>query len=95
VIEIMRFRLAGGADDRAFEATDRRVQIEFAYRQPGLQRRTVARSGDGEWIVIDLWRSEQDADRGAEAWEGDPATTAFMSFVDAGTLTVSRYDTLD
>ncbi len=91
----MRFRLVQGADDQAFRAADRRVQTEFAYRQPGLQRRTVARAEDGEWIVIDLWRSEQDAERSTQAWEDDAATLAFMSFVDTGSVSVSRYDTLE
>jgi hypothetical protein len=95
VIEIMRFRLAPDADDQVFEAADRRVQTEFAYRQPGLLRRTVARADDGEWIVIDLWQSREDADRCAQAWEGDPVTTEFMSFVDAGTVSVDRYQSFD
>jgi hypothetical protein len=91
----MRFRLAPDADDQAFEAADRRVQTEFAYRQPGLLRRTVARAEDGEWIVIDLWQSAEDADRCAQAWEDDPLTAEFMSFVDPGTVSVGRYQTLD
>ncbi len=95
VIEIMRFRLSRDADARAFAAADRRVQTEFAYRQPGLLRRTVARAEDGEWTVIDLWRSDQDAEAAGRAWEGDPVTTEFMSFVDPGTVSVRRYDTFD
>ncbi len=91
----MRFRLAEKADPQAFEAADRRVQTEFAYRQPGLQRRTVARAEDGEWVVIDLWRTDQDAERCARAWEGDPVTAEFMSFVDADSVSVRRYETLD
>ncbi|MGH9079774.1 MAG: hypothetical protein ACRDYE_06830 [Acidimicrobiales bacterium] len=95
VIEIMRFRLALHADSLAFEAADRRVQIEFAYQQPGLLRRTVARAADGEWVAIDLWRSSQEAERGAEAWELDPVAADFMSFVDVDSVSVDRYETLD
>jgi hypothetical protein len=95
VIEIMRFRLTEQADDQAFEAADRRVQTEFAYQQPGLLRRTLARAEGGEWIVIDVWHSKEDAERCAEAWEGDLATAEFMSFVDAGTVSVGRYETFD
>ena len=46
VIETMTFRLAPGADEQAFLDADRRVQTDFAYRQPGLMRRTTA--GDFE-----------------------------------------------
>jgi hypothetical protein len=95
VIEIMRFRLRPDAAHQAFEAADRRLQTEFAYRQPGMLRRTVARAADGEWIVIDLWHTGEDADRAALAWEDDASAAAFMHFVDAGTVSVARFDTLD
>ncbi len=91
----MRFRLAEGADPTAFRSADRRLQTEFAYHQPGLQRRTVARADDGEWVVIDLWRSVADADRCAAAWEDHPVAAGFMAFVDPGSVSVARYETLD
>ncbi len=95
VIEIMRFRLLDDVDSQAFEAADRRLQTGFAYRQAGMLRRTVARAPEGEWIVIDLWHTGEDADRAALAWEDDPVTAGFMSFVDADSVSVARYDTLD
>lgn len=91
----MRFRLLPAADRGAFEAADRRLQTEFAYRQPGLVRRTTARASDGEWIVIDLWRSSEDADRTGAAWDDDPVVRSFLSFVDGESVSVSRYETLD
>lgn len=90
-----RFRLAAGADEEAFREADSRVQSEFAYRQAGLLRRTVARSDDGTWIVVDLWRSAADADAAEGRWGQDPATTAFMSFVDADSVRSERYTERD
>jgi len=95
LIEIMRFRLVPGADEDAFKAADGRVQSDFAYRQPGLLRRTTARADDGTWIVIDLWRSEPDADAAGGRWDGHPVTAQFMSFVDATSVRTERYRTLD
>jgi hypothetical protein len=95
VIEIMRFRLVPDADTHAFLTADRRVQAEFAYRQPGMLRRTVARAADGEWIVIDLWRSGVDADRATRAWEDDPVPAEFMGFVERASVSVDRFETLD
>jgi hypothetical protein len=95
VIEIMSFRLAPGADETAFLQADRRVQTEFAYHQPGLLRRTTARSQDGAWIVVDLWRSEADADACDASWGQDEATAGFMSFIDPATTSTQRYATLD
>lgn len=95
VVELMRFRLRPDADTDAFLAADRRVQSEFAYRQPGMLRRTLARAADGEWVVIDLWRGLADADGATRAWEDDPATATFMEFVDRPSVSVERFETLD
>jgi hypothetical protein len=94
VLEIMRFRLKEGVDEAEFRVADARLQTEFAYHQPGLRRRTAARSAEGEWLVIDLWRSAADADACLELWEGDPVVEAFMAFVDARSVQDARYEEL-
>ena len=95
VIETMTFALRPDADEEAFLAADRRVQVEFAYQQPGLLRRTTARDRAGGWIVVDLWRSDDDADAMGERWDTAPAPAALMAFVATGTVQVHRYETLD
>src|SRR5258705_9495754 len=94
LIETMTFRLAPTTDEAAFLEADRRVQTEFAYRQPGLVRRTTARSEDGEWIVIDVWQSAAAAEACAERWDGDPIAAAFMALVDRASVRTQRYTTL-
>jgi hypothetical protein len=95
VIETMTFRLRPGADEDVFLAVDKRLQSEFAYQQPGLVRRTTARGGDGAWIVIDLWYTADDADAMSARWDTDALAKEFMSHVDADTVEVRRYTTLD
>lgn len=90
----MRFRLRPGGDEAAFLAADRRVQEDFAYQQPGLLRRTTARSTDGNWIVIDLWRSAADADACDARWEHDPVAQEFMALVDQSSVAVQRFQPL-
>jgi hypothetical protein len=91
MIEIMRFRLAPDTDEAAFLTADKRVQEDFAYKQPGLLRRTTARGPDGGWIVVDLWRSAADADACDERWERDPATQGFMALLDRPSVSTERY----
>jgi hypothetical protein len=95
VIEIMSFRLSPGTSEAAFLAADRRVQEEFARRQPGLLSRTTARGEDGGWIVIDLWRSAADADACDTRWEHDPVTQGFMALLDRSSVTTERYEQPD
>ena len=97
VIETMTFRLRDDADDEAFLAVDKRLQSDFAYQQPGLIRRTIAR-GHGaqanEWLVVDLWWEAESADACAHRWETDTLAQEFMSFVDRTTVDVRRYEDL-
>jgi hypothetical protein len=88
----MRFRLSPDCDEAAFLLADKKVQEEFAYAQAGLQRRTTARGQDGNWVVIDLWRSAEDADACDVLWDSDPIAQHFMSFVDH--VSVKRYQQL-
>jgi hypothetical protein len=95
VIEIATFRLGVQSTEAAFLDADRRVQTEFLYQQPGLVRRTTARDGDGNWIVIAHWRSAAEADAAATRAERDDVASTFAALVDVTTLTTRRYETLD
>jgi hypothetical protein len=95
MIEIMTFRLTAGAAEDAFRTADKSVQSDFAYRQAGPLRRTTARNDSGDWVVIDLWRSVQDADASDARRADDPVRAEFMSFIDPTTPQTERYDTLD
>ena len=97
VIETMTFRLKDDVDEAAFLAVDKRLQSDFAYQQPGLVRRTIARGhGDREreWLVLDVWWSAEVADACAQRWEDDPLAQEFMSFVDRSSVEVRRYEDL-
>jgi hypothetical protein len=91
----MRFRLRAGVEEREFLQADARLQSDFAYQQPGLLRRTTARTEDGEWLVIDLWRSRSDSEACASRWEGDSVVQAFMALIDEASIQTGRYDELD
>ena len=95
VIEILRFRLRTGADEEAFVAADKRLQAEFAYQQPGLLRRTVARGEGQEWVVLSLWATPDSADAGDMLWAPDDTCRAFRSFIDPGTVRSERFVELD
>jgi hypothetical protein len=61
VFEILTFRLAPGVDASSFRAIDARVQIEFAYQQPGFVRRTLGRHDDGRWLILTIWTDVESA----------------------------------
>ena len=95
VIETTTFRLADGVGDEQFLDVDERVRTGFLYQQPGLVRATTARGNDGEWIVVVLWVSDEDANAAERRASSDPATGALMALVDARTVDRRRYNTFD
>ncbi len=93
-VEITTFRLAEGVTDQSFLALDKRVQTELIPHQPGFLRRTTARHGD-DWLVVTLWASDADAAAFQRAADGTELQAAFEQSVEAGSLHLTRYETLD
>lgn len=94
IVEVTTFRLAEGISDESFLALDKRIQTELVPNQKGFLRRTTARHGD-DWLVVTLWSDEADAAAFQRAIEGHALQHAFNSAVEAGTLHLTRYTTLD
>jgi hypothetical protein len=94
IVEVTTFRLREGFSDESFLALDKRLQTELVYSRPGIVRRTTARHGE-DWLVVTLWATEGDAAAFQRAAEGDPLQTQYEEAVEAGTLHLTRYTTLD
>ncbi|HEX7168767.1 MAG TPA: hypothetical protein VF230_17445 [Acidimicrobiales bacterium] len=91
IVETRTFRLADGATDDSFLVADSRVQTEALPNRPGFLRRTTARAADGEWLVVTLWGTEQDAVDADAATADHPAVLAFDELVDRASVIVRRY----
>jgi len=94
IVEVTTFRLAEGIGDNAFLALDKRIQTELVPNQPGFLRRTTARHGE-DWLVVTLWASDDAAAAFQRAAEAHPLQADFEQAVEAGTLHLTRYATLD
>jgi len=94
IVELTTFRLAEGVSDESFLALDRRIQTELIPNQDGFWRRTTARHGD-DWLVVTLWATEDDAAGFQRAIDGHPLQLEFERAVEAGTVHLTRYSTLD
>ena len=94
IVEITTFRLAEGVTDQSFLALDRRIQTELVPNQTGFVRRTTARHGE-DWLVVTLWASDADAAAYQRAVADHPVLVEFEHAVEAGTLHLTRYTTLD
>lgn len=96
LIEITTFSLRPDADTDRFLAADRRVQTEAVPRCAGFVRRTTARSPGGQrWLVLTLWRSSADALAAAEPVSTHAASIELHAFVEPGSITVERFETLE
>ena len=95
MIVITTFRLRPETDEEAFLALDTRMQTELAYHEAGLVRRTTARSAGGRWLVIEIWRSEEDADASASDRADSSLHGEYRSLIDGQALQSDRFTTFD
>jgi len=61
VTVIAPIKLAKGKSEADLLAASDRFQTEFASKQPGILRRELVRTGEGEYIDIVQFRSAEDA----------------------------------
>ena len=92
LIEVRTFRLPPGASDGAFIDADEHLQQRLSSAD-GFLRRTTAWRADGErtWLELILWASAAHADDAAVV----DARGAFDALVDAATVRVERFESLD
>ncbi|HEY5023695.1 MAG TPA: hypothetical protein VII76_01850 [Acidimicrobiales bacterium] len=95
VIETVTFRLAPGVAETEFLDADGQAQTEFFYAQRGLVRRTTARGAGGEWLVLTLWGSSDDADASTEAGRHDAAASRWATCLEPSSVATNRYRALD
>jgi hypothetical protein len=86
LLETTTFRLADGVDEAGFLAADEALQAELSPRR-GFVRRTTARGEEGEWLVLTMWWSAEEADHA-------PAAVP-EALVDAPSVRRGRFETLD
>lgn len=91
VIEIVTFKLKAGVAASEFAPIDKAVEREHVAQQPGFVSRESAHGAGGEWLVIVHWRSAKDADASMATFEKAPAAAAFMSKIEASTMSMKRY----
>ena len=94
IVEVTTFRLAEGMSEEQFLELDKRFQTELVPNRAGFLRRTTARHG-GEWCVVTLWWSEDDAAAFARDSARDPLRAEFDAALEVGTVHSTRYTTLD
>ena len=94
LIELTTFNLVNVTEEAAFLEADRVVQAELSCRE-GFVRRTTARGEEGDWLVMTIWRTRDHAEASTAGNGNGPGAETFAPLVDASTLTIRRYFTLD
>lgn len=89
MFEILTFRLAADVDAQTFRALDERIQVEFAYRQPGFIRRTLGRHDDGRWLALTIWADPESSSAAQQAFEESDLGSEFAAV--ATDVSVERF----
>ena len=94
IVELLTFRLRPEVSEDEVRAREARVYEEFAMQQPGIIRRTTARSVDGEWLVVQLWGDLAAAEAADRVAGAHPAVAALHELADPSSLSSRRYEDL-
>jgi hypothetical protein len=94
VIEVIQFRLNDVTSVDDFVAINENYQTDFAYRQEGLRRRTVATNLDGGWLSLTIWSSKSDVHRANEEAESSTVAQAFEACIEPSSKTVEYFKEL-
>ncbi|ONI84652.1 hypothetical protein ALI22I_29375 [Saccharothrix sp. ALI-22-I] len=91
VVENIRFRLIDGVTEADFRERDKKVHFEYMAQQPGFVSRWSSVSAEGEWFVVVLWATPEDAQATINGFFGAPETQEFLAAVDKTTVAAGSY----
>lgn len=91
VIELVRFRVNDGVDEREFRALNERFQRDVVPTLPGLERREATLAEDGEWMLVLRYADMASAQRGPQA-DTSELSGQFIAMVDMATMSAARYE---
>jgi heme-degrading monooxygenase HmoA len=91
MILVVTYRLRTNADESAFIALDAQLQTDFYYQQPGIERRTTARSTDGAWVTISHWDSTDAIAAARSAAVAEGVMAKLGEYIDMSTITGTTY----
>jgi hypothetical protein len=94
VIEVTKFRLNDAKSVDEFLLINAKYQTDFAYRQVGLRRRTVATGLDGERLSLTFWGSKSDVQRANEQAERSTVAQEFEACVEPSSKRVEYFKEL-
>ena len=95
MIEIVTFQLRKDADPEQFKAFEAKLQTEFYYHQPGLERRTTAGGENQSYVCILHWDSAAAADAAAtKLLVANDYADERAALVDPQSIEATRYNAL-
>jgi glyoxylase-like metal-dependent hydrolase (beta-lactamase superfamily II) len=86
VIEIATFKLIPGTTAEQFAPIDHAMECDYISKLPGFITRESAAGENGDWLVVNHWKSVEDAQAAMATFASARATQAFMSKLDIKTM---------
>lgn len=82
VTVLVPMKLATGKTEADLLSASEKFQNEFAAKQPGIIRRELIRTGEGQYMDIILFKSKKDAEDVVAAEANSPVCHEFFSNLD-------------
>ncbi len=92
ILEVVRLTLRPGVVHEAFLAASERFSAEVAPFVPGMQRRELCRTGEGEYLLVVRFASERDRAQMSAFASARPAAAAFSALIDMGQIAIEVHE---
>ena len=94
-VEVMSFETIAGADMKAFDATNKKVETGFTAKQNGFLQRITGVNDKGEQIVAVYWDNKSNSDAALQPFMAADISKEFMGMMNQSTIQMGRYQTLN
>jgi hypothetical protein len=91
IVEVSRFRLVDGADERAFLDAAEETQAGFLGRQDGFAGRDLLRADDGSWMDVVRFESMEAALAAFQGFAEHPAAKTFEAMLEPSSISMTHW----
>jgi hypothetical protein len=90
-LELGKFRLRAGVSTKALFEAERAIRHGRIQQQPGYLGRELGHNGNGEWLILIRWDSQEAGEAWSPIFMQDPVAQQLIAAIDMSTMQQEHY----
>ncbi|WP_243643652.1 nuclear transport factor 2 family protein [Tenacibaculum sp. M341] len=93
-VEVMSFKTKDGADIKAFDKINKKVETDVTAKRKGFLQRITGVDDKGDQVVVIYWDNKENSDAALQPFMNNPISKEFMGMMNQSTIWMSRCESL-